>query len=239
VVSFTAQYEMADATRHLPAVAALEAAIPDTAALVFACLGIALALHGRRALRARALNLAATGTSVLMNAIAAAPGWRNLAVWAMPPVAYALASDTLIGVVRTRALARYRPPGTTPTAGTPAPLAVLGGLVLWLLRLALAPASTLTGFRAWALEQCPVAPGRRAPAPRPVPSPQRAEVPRPTKTARFLDLVTERHGPLAQLPLHRVAPISADLAPAVDLNPGSARAALRRAVQAAQNGDAR
>ena len=84
-VSFTAQYRMVDATRHLPAIAALEAAIPDAAALVFACLGIALALHGRRALRARALNLASVGASVFMNAIAAAPGWRNLAIWAMPP----------------------------------------------------------------------------------------------------------------------------------------------------------
>ena len=74
VVSFTAQYRMVDATRHLPAIAALEAAIPDAAALVFACLGIALALHGRRALRARALNLASVGASVFMNAIAAAPG---------------------------------------------------------------------------------------------------------------------------------------------------------------------
>src|SRR5438552_8928503 len=101
-VSFTAQYRMADATRHLPAIAALEAAIPDAAALVFACLGIALVLHGRRALRARALNLASVAASVFMNAIAAAPGWRNLAIWAMPPVAYALASDTLITVVRTR-----------------------------------------------------------------------------------------------------------------------------------------
>jgi hypothetical protein len=87
-VSFTAQFRMVDATRHLP----------DAAALVFACLGIALALHGRRALRARALNLASVGTSVFMNAIAAEPGWRNLAVWALPPIAYALASDTLIGV---------------------------------------------------------------------------------------------------------------------------------------------
>ena len=97
-VSFTAQFRMVDATRHLPAIAALEAAIPDAAALVFACLGIALALHGRRALRARALNLASVGASVFMNAIAAAPGWRNLAIWAMPPIAYALASDTLIAV---------------------------------------------------------------------------------------------------------------------------------------------
>src|SRR6266404_6402742 len=101
-VSFTAQYRLVDATRHLPAIAALEAAIPDAAALVFACLGIALALHGRRARRARALNLGSVGASVFMNAIAAAPGWRNLAIWALPPIAYALASDTLITVVRTR-----------------------------------------------------------------------------------------------------------------------------------------
>jgi hypothetical protein len=98
VVSFAAQYRLIHAARRLAVVAGLEAAIPDAAALVFACLGIALALHGRRAIRARALNLAAVGTSVFMNAIAAAPGWRNLAVWAMPPVAYALASDTLISV---------------------------------------------------------------------------------------------------------------------------------------------
>jgi hypothetical protein len=73
-VSFTAQYRMVDATRRLPAIAALEAAIPDAAALVFACLGIALALHGRRALRARTLNLASVAASVFMNAIAAEPG---------------------------------------------------------------------------------------------------------------------------------------------------------------------
>ena len=84
-VSFTAQYRMVGAVRHLPVIAALEASIPDVAALVFACLGVALALHGRRAIRPRALNLAAVGTSVFMNAIAAAPGWRNLAIWAMPP----------------------------------------------------------------------------------------------------------------------------------------------------------
>ena len=45
--------------------------LPDAAALVFACLGVALALHGRRAIRARMLNLASVATSVFMNAIAA------------------------------------------------------------------------------------------------------------------------------------------------------------------------
>ena len=150
-MSFTAQYRMVDAARHLPVIAALEAAIPDAAALVFACLGIALALHGRRALRARTLNLASVAASVFMNAIAAAPGWRNLAIWTMPPVAYALASDTLIGVVRARALARHLQLGAALAADAATPLTVLGGLALWLLRLALAPASTLTGFRAWVL----------------------------------------------------------------------------------------
>jgi hypothetical protein len=92
---------------------------------------------------------------------------------------------------------------------------VIGGLILRLLRLALAPASTLAGFRAWVLEECPVAPGRRAARPtRPLAParPGRGEgtVPRKaTKTARFLDSVTERHGPLAAIPLDRVAAISA------------------------------
>ena len=240
VVSFTAQYRMVDATRRLALVAGLEAAIPDTAALVFACLGIALALHGRRAIRARVLNVASVGTSVFMNAIAAAPGWRNLAIWAMPPIAYALASDTLIAVVRAWALARHEHLEGALAGEAATPLAILGGLLLWLLRLALAPASTLAGFRAWVLAECPVAPGRHAPVASPptaAPPPRKARVRSETKTSRFLSLVTERHGPLAAIPLDRVAQISAALAPVADLNPGAARAALRKAVLAARNGD--
>ena len=107
-VSFSAQYQMVHAARGVVVVAALEAAIPDTAALIFASLGIALALHGRRAVRSRLLNLASIGTSVVMNVLAAAPGWRDLAIWALPPVAYALASDTLISVVRATAIARHQ-----------------------------------------------------------------------------------------------------------------------------------
>ena len=123
------------------------------------------------------------------------------------------------------------------------PLAILGGLILWLLRLALAPVSTLAGFRAWVLEECPVAPGRRAARPAPPSAAARpgrggGTVPRKaTKTGRFLSLVAERHGPLASIPLDRVAPVSAALAPAADLNPGAARAALRKAVRSARNGD--
>jgi hypothetical protein len=249
-VSFTAQYRMVYADRRLAVLAGLEAAIPDAAALVFACLGVALALHGRRALRARALNVASVGASVFMNVIAAAPGWRSLAVWAMPPVAYALASDTLIGVIRSWVIARHKHLNVSLAAEEVTPLAVLGGLVLWLLRLSLAPMSTLAGFRAWVLEECPIAPGRRigrpaqavaaAASPRAVTPPRRGRGQlADTKSARFLALVTERHGPLAAVPLDNVARISAALAPQVDLNTGAARTVLRRAVLAAHahNGD--
>jgi hypothetical protein len=245
VVSFTAQYRMIFAARRLALVAGLEAAIPDASALVFASLGIALALHGRRAIRARALNIASVGVSVLMNAIAAAPGWRSLAIWAMPPVAYALASDTLIGVVRAWAIARHKALNTRLADEQVTPLAVLGGLLLWLLRLVLAPGSTLTGFRSWVIQECPVAPGRRLTAPRPVlaitaPEPVAGRARRDprsgTKTARFLALVAERHGPLATVPVTEVSRICAALAPEADLNAGAARTALRTAVLAAQNG---
>jgi hypothetical protein len=234
-----------DAARHMALAAALEAAIPDAAALVFACLGVALALQGRRAIRARLLNVASAGASVFMNVIAAAPGWRNLAVWAMPPAAYALASDTLIGVVRTSTVARRQDAAGPGRAAEVSFLAVLGGLALWLLRLSLAPRSTAAGFRAWVVEECPVAPGRRAARPALPPDPGRpgrgrGTVPRKaTKTARFLSLVTERHGPLASIPLDRISPISAALAPSAGLNTGAARAALRKAVLAAQNGTPR
>jgi hypothetical protein len=248
-VSFTAQYRMVYGARRLAVVAGLEAAIPDAAAVVFACLGVALALHGRRAIRARVLNVAAVGTSVFMNAIAASPGWRSLAIWAMPPIAYALASDTLIGVVRAWVIARHQALNARLADDEATPLAALGGLILWLLRLIVAPVSTLAGFRAWVVEECPVAPGRRAirPAPEDPPAARKAVTPpRPTKavragtkTARFLALAADRHGPLASLPLTQVSQLSAELAPQVGLNAGSARAALRRAVLAAQDGDLR
>jgi hypothetical protein len=64
----------------------------------------------------------------------------------LPPAAYALASDTLIGVVRARAIARRHELAAALAGDTATPLAALGGLIMWLLRLILAPVSTLTGF---------------------------------------------------------------------------------------------
>jgi hypothetical protein len=149
------------------------------------------------------------------------------------------------GVVRARALARHQDLDAPLAPEEVTPLAMAGGLVLWLLRLALAPASTLAGFRAWVLAECPVAPGRRARRPSPQAAAARLRRGRgthprkATKTARFLSLVAERHGDLSAVPLDRVAGISAALAPEVSLHPGAARSALRKAVLAAANGDPR
>jgi hypothetical protein len=256
VVSYAAQYRMVLAAKAVVPVAALEAGIPDAAALIFASLGIALALHGRRAIRARVLNVGAVATSVAMNVLAAGHGWRDLAIWAMPPVAYALASDTAIGVVRAWTIARQKALNEALDGEEATPLAMAGGFLRWILRLVLAPASTVSGFRRWVLEECPVAPGRRAggtapghgaeialrthqaiagrPAVR-----EHGSGPRPgTKTERFLALVAERHGPLSQFPLASVSRVCSELAPEADLNLGAARTALRRHVQAAQNGSA-
>jgi hypothetical protein len=160
-VSWDAQYAMVRAVKPFPVVAALEAGIPDVGAVVFAALGVALALHGKRALRSRALNAACIGISLGMNALAAGRSWRDLAIWVMPAVVYALASDTLIGVVRAWVLARARHQGEALADDGPTSLAAGAGLALWLLRLSLAPRSTLTGFRSWVITDCPVAPGLR------------------------------------------------------------------------------
>src|SRR5260370_26461671 len=125
---------MVRAVKHVTVVAALEAGIPVVGAVIFAVLGVALALHGKRAVRPRALNAACIGISLAMNALAAGPGWRDAAIWVMPAGVYALASDTLIGVVRAWVLARARHQGETLADDGPTPLALAGGIALWLLR---------------------------------------------------------------------------------------------------------
>jgi hypothetical protein len=241
VVSYEAQYRMVFAAKGVAPVAALEAGIPDVAALVFATLGIALALNGRRAIRARVLNVSAVATSVTMNVLAAGTGWKDLTIWAMPPIAYALASDTAIGVVRAWTIARHRAMNAALADDEATPLTIIGGTLLWLLRLALAPVSTLAGFRDWVLDECPVAPGRRDLA-RLNGDPRGRAGRRPasgTKTAQFLALVIDRYGPLSDFPIGIVSRVCSELAPEVDLDPGSARTALRRHVLAAQRQETR
>jgi hypothetical protein len=254
IVSWDAQYVMVHQVKRIPAVAALEAGIPDTGALIFAALGIALALHGRRALRPRALNVACVAISLTMNAMAAGRGWRDIAIWVMPAAVYALASDTLIGVVRAWALARKQATGETLTDEEVTPLAIAGAVLLWLLRLTLAPASTLAGFRRWVVEECSVAAGRKAvPAPAapvalllpadvsPAGKPLRRRADgRPRKQDLLIALASQRYD-LFRLPLNQVARIAGQIGGEVNLHQGTARRVLRAHVKTLQDnsGDSR
>ena len=254
VVSYQAQWRLVYADKHQAGVSYLQAAIPDLGSLVFACFGIALALHGKRALRARLLNLLCVGISITMNALAAGPGWTGLAVWVMSPVIYALASDTLIGVIRAYVIARHRQLGEALADDEITPLHLAGAVLLWLLRLALAPPSTLRGFHGWVKSLPAAPPVRRGPEdgqptvtgaqPEPVKGPPARPAIHPgrgprggTKQDQFLTLVIARYGPLAEFDLKAVSRAAAELAPEAELHPGTARKILRAQVLAARNGD--
>jgi hypothetical protein len=255
-VSWQAQYVMVLDVKHAQAVAAIEAGIPDAGALIFAALGVALALHGRRALRPRALNAACIAISLAMNALAAGHGWRDLAIWVMPAAVYALASDTLIGVVRAQAVARQRAGHAGLGDDAPGLMAAAGGTALWVLRLLLAGPSTLQGFRAWVVEECPVAPGRKAAldrqaqraikaAPTQVPCPladrRRRDRRLPggprTKREQMVSLAAGRRD-LASMPLGEVSRLATALATEIGYSAGTARRELIRHVRELQAGAA-
>jgi hypothetical protein len=65
-------------------------------------------------------------------------------------------------VIRSWTIARAREMREDLADDEVTPLAIVGALCLWLLRLALAPGSTPGGFRRWVVEECPAAPGRTA-----------------------------------------------------------------------------
>jgi hypothetical protein len=254
-VSYQAQWRLVYRDKHQLGVSYIQAAIPDLGSLVFACFGIALALHGQRAVRARLLNLLCVGISLAMNAFAAAPGWRDLAIWVMPSAVYALASDTLIGVIRAYVIARQKQLREVLAGDGVTLVHIVGAVLLWLLRLTVAPPSTLKGFHVW-VKSLPAAPPVRRAVDDELPE---VVVDRPeevkglkrerpaiagqrgsrggTKQQQFLTLVIARYGPLTEFDIKAVARAAAELAPEAELHPGTARKILRAQVLAAQNGD--
>jgi hypothetical protein len=265
IVSYQAQYVMIYAYKGVKIIAALQAGIPDAAALVFASLGIALALTGKRAIRARVLNVAAVGTSIVMNLLAASAGWKALAVWVLAPVAYAVTSDTLIGVLRSWTLARQREMNADLADDDTTLLAVIGKAVLYSARFVVAPRSTAKGARLALLNATPL-PEPEAPRPvltplpiigasLPVPPKPRAitppapKSPRPRKTTTtrtptsgkqdaLIKLATGSHG-LASLPVDQVSRLATRLAPEVGIHPATARRVLVNHARALQNGGAK
>jgi hypothetical protein len=230
VTSFHAQFAYIFATKRQWAPAVLEALGLDTGAVTFALLGIALARLGRRAAVERVLVLACAlgscGMNVL-NANLASP--RSVAVYGMPPILFALTSDRLIAVIRRAAL------GRADDDEQRSAWHLAGRAALYALRLTVDVRGTVRGTRQAILDATPLprgpltrdgeppvmfrrlAPSAAASAQENIsPGHRRSGHYQPrqgTKTARFLALVRDRHGPLAGLPLAQVCRISGDLAP--------------------------
>jgi hypothetical protein len=149
VVSFHAQFAYVLAEKGDRTAAFLEALGLDIGAVIFALLGLALAMLGRPAVVPRMLNLACVAGSLTMNVFSAhLDSWTSIFVWAMPALLYALASDQLIAVLRRQMIGKDEG----------SPLKAARGLLLWTLRLIFGPVTTVKGFRAWVLT-LPSSPG--------------------------------------------------------------------------------
>jgi hypothetical protein len=232
-VSLDAQYRYVFHAKHQSAASWVEALALDVGMAIFSLLALGLARAGTPARTERVLIMVCAGASGVMNFAAANDASpKSVLAYVMPPVFLAVVADRVVSVARRHVLGEDER----------SPWLAAASLVLYALRLVLAPAGTAAGLRRWLLLTTPL-PGTRAPAVAPAPQPKaiggrrgpagrRAE----SKTARFLALVEQRHGPLAAFPAERVARTCTELAPEVDLDAGAARTALRRAVLAAQDG---
>ncbi len=230
-----------------PTASALEAIGLDSAAVIFAILGIALARLGRPARIERVLVAACSLGSMLMNLLGAdLASPRSVAVYVMPPVLFAAGADRLIAVVRRSALGPVADDEERRSAWR-----VVGVVVLYALRFVLAPPSTAVGVRRVILAAATL-PAAAEEAVPPVlaeaaGSDERpaAAAPRPRarsaagtgKQARLLSLAAERHD-LPALPLAKVSAIATALAPEAGIHPSTARRVLLRHVRALQDGSA-
>lgn len=149
VVSYHAQYAFLIIEKGNQLESALGAVLLDLGAIVFALLGLALALNGHKVLAPRALNLACVAGSIYMNtALANLSSVHSIAAWSSPAIIYAFMSDRLIAVVHQMTIG---PSG-------PGVLAAAQGFLLWTLRLIFHPINTIKGFSSWT-STLPSAPG--------------------------------------------------------------------------------
>lgn len=243
-VSFAAQYAYVDAQRHQHIASVIEAGALDVGMVIFSLLALGLARAGLAAKAERGLIVACAAGSAVMNYAAAdVTSPRSVLAFCMPPIFLAVVVDRVVVTVRRHVLGMRE--GRSPWAA-------LGRITLYALRFVLAPWPTATGLRRFVLAAAPlpaIAPSAAVPDTLGK-SGVDVAIERAlgetgagrnhgrtgTKTARFLALVAERHGPLESVPLADVSRISTELAPEVGLHTGTARSALRARVLQARGG---
>jgi hypothetical protein len=189
-VSLAAQYQYILRAKHHQVTASVaEALALDAGMVIFSLLALGLARAGQPARIERALILACAFGSAAMNYAAAdVASPRSVAAYVMPPVFLAVVTDRVIAVVRRHMLGEEERSAWAVLGR--AALAVLGWsarVVLYGLRLILAPRSTLGGLRRCVLLATPLPAGPAAVLPPPPEDP-------PPAPAKCMVSTGERHG---------------------------------------------
>jgi hypothetical protein len=245
VVTLNTQYKYVFTVRQQSAPSMIEAASLDLGMAIFTLLGLGLAMAGQSARIERALIVAcALGSAAQNYAAADVTSPRSVAAYVAPSLFLALVVDRVVAVVRRHVLGAAEGSVwvTVGRAGTALAKAV-GLVLLYLLRLALAPPSTGAGLRRVVLNAAPLpaAPERPAipaaeevPAIGPPPVTEPPEVPstRPlTKKSRLLALYATH----PDRGVHaKVSAVARELAPLADLDPRTARTYLYTEVNGAK-----
>lgn len=158
-VSFAGQYTYLFAARHHQGAASMiEAAMLDAGMIVFSLLALGLARAGKPARTERALILACSLGSAGMNfgaADTASP--RSVAAYVAAPVFLAVVVDRVIAVIRRHVLGDAEASAWTALGAAAVTSARAAGLILlYSLRMVLAPRSTATGVRQVILAAAPL-----------------------------------------------------------------------------------
>ena len=158
IVSLAAQYRYVLGVKHQSVPSAIEAVGLDAGMIVFSLLALGLAMAGQSARIERALIVVCAVASAGQNYAAAdVASPRSVAAYLTPPLFLALVVDRVIAVVRRHVLGDAERSVWAAVGRSLAAAARLLGLVLlYLLRLVLAPPSTAAGLRRLVLNATPV-----------------------------------------------------------------------------------
>ena len=215
-VSFSAQYAYIFAFRRQGAASLIEALLLDLLMITFTLLALGLSRAGKSARAERILILACAAASAYMN-VAAADGAspRSVVAYAIAPIALAVVVDRVVAVIRRHVLADQEPSAWS-TIGRVAAAAgrITRRVLLYSLRLALAPPETARGLRRMILDAALL------PALPAVPPPEVTGPPPRTKKAVLLALYRAHPDYGDRSTASRVA---AELAPQAGLQAGTAR----------------
>ena len=223
VVSLTAQYRYVFAVKHQSVPSAIEAVGLDVGMVVFSLLALGLAMAGQSARIERALIVVCAVASAGQNYAAAdVTSPRSVAAYVMPPLFLALVVDRVVAVVRRHVLGdAERSVWAAVGRGFAAACKGLGLVLLYLLRLLLAPPSTSAGLRRIVLNAAPLPDASRPPAAVPPTSTEPPELAGSSKRAR---LTWHYERDAAYGDRSAAAAAAKRLAPVVDLSEGTARA---------------